>query len=140
MGDPVQVVAPFDQEQPASPEHALWVVFELQAVTVPSHVELHEQPYSALQEVDVVFEPHAVTVPLQGALQVQPDWAEHTVWEVIEAQPVRVPVQGTDQAQPEFEQRLEDWKVVQSDGVPEQMLVPGVQLHPMLRHWTFWYE
>jgi hypothetical protein len=136
VGDPVQVVGPADHEQPDSELHVLCVVFAVQGVTVPVHVELQEQPYSALQEVDVVFELHGVIVPVHGALQVQPDWEEHVVCVVKELQAVRVPLHGTVQVQPPFEQRLEDWYVEQSDGVPEHVFVLESQLHPALRQST----
>lgn len=108
VGDPAQLVRPADQEQPDSPEHALWLVFALQGVIVPAHVELQEQPYSPVQALDVVFELHGVGVPVQGALQLQPGWDVHTDWDVIDVQGVSVPVQGTDQLQAAFEQRVED--------------------------------
>jgi hypothetical protein len=133
----VQLVAPADHEQPASREQSVEAMFALQGVTVPWHVVFHVQPYSLPQVVDDVFELQGVTVPVHGALQVQPFWEEHVVCVVSELQVVSVPLQGTDHAQPAFEQRLEDWYVEQSDGVPEHVDVLAVQVHPMLRQSTW---
>ncbi len=133
---PVQPLG--DQEHPLSLEQAVDVAFAPQGVTVPAQEELQLQPYSAEHAVDVVFALQGVTVPPHvPAFQLQPDWLEQVDDVVSDAHAVSVPVQVVAHEQPALPQRLDEAYVSHVDGVPLQVLLPGVHVHPMFKHWTW---
>jgi hypothetical protein len=133
---PVQPLA--DQEHPLSPEHAVDVVFDPHGVTVPAQAELQLQPDSPEHAVAVVFALQGVTVPPHvPGFQLQPYWLEQVVDVLSDAHGVRVPVQAVVHEQPALLQSVDEAYVSHVDGVPLQVELPAVQVHPMFRHATW---